>query len=127
MNALNHKAHCAIYDGQHCTCGFTSPYRTAAARSDFDVSPAAGDVLVWNGSHWAPTPRVEAAESAVERLTQERDEARAQRDALVEEIKKLRNALAAISLDEYESTSSASEKVHGHARIARRALHGEEG
>ena len=37
----------------------------------------------------------------------------------------LRSALAAISLDEYESTSSASEKVHDHARIARRALYGE--
>lgn len=48
----------------------------------------------------------------------ERDEARA-------EVERLRNALAAISLDEYESTSSASEKVHGHARIARKALHGE--
>jgi hypothetical protein len=42
------------------------------------------------------------------------------------EITKLRNALAAISLDEYESTSSASEKVHGHARIARKALYGDE-
>ena len=41
------------------------------------------------------------------------------------EITKLRNALAAISLDEYESTSSASEKVHGHARIARKALYGD--
>lgn len=48
----------------------------------------------------------------------ERDEARA-------EVERLRNALAAISLDEYESTSSASEKVHGHARIARKALYGE--
>ena len=46
--------------------------------------------------------------------------------ALIEEVRRLRNALASISLDEYESTSSASEKVHGHARIARRALYVEE-
>lgn len=45
---------------------------------------------------------------------------------LAAEVVKLRNALAAISLDEYESTSSASEKVHGHARVARKALYGEE-
>ena len=52
------------------------------------------------------------------RAEAERDEARA-------EVERLRNALASISLDEYESTSSASEKVHGHARIARKALYGE--
>lgn len=40
----------------------------------------------------------------------------------VARIAALRNALASISVDEYESTSSASEKVHGHARIARLAL-----
>ncbi len=54
----------------------------------------------------------------IKRLERERDEARA-------EVERLRNALAAISLDEYESTSSASEKVHGHARIARKALYGD--
>ncbi len=37
----------------------------------------------------------------------------------------LENALAKISLTEYESTSSASEKVHDHAHIARKALYGE--
>lgn len=37
----------------------------------------------------------------------------------------LEGALAQVSLTEYESTSSASEKVHAHARIARRALYGE--
>lgn len=47
----------------------------------------------------------------------ERDEAKA-------EVARLREALAKISLDEYESTSSASQKVHGHARIARNALYG---
>jgi hypothetical protein len=41
------------------------------------------------------------------------------------EIKRLRNALASISVNEYESTSSATEKVHGNARIARIALYGE--
>jgi hypothetical protein len=39
------------------------------------------------------------------------------------EIKRLRNALAQISLMEYESTSSASDKVHAAARIARTALY----
>lgn len=47
-----------------------------------------------------------------------------ERDAGLVEIDKLRNALAAISLTEYESTSSASEKVHDHVRFARRALYG---
>ncbi len=51
------------------------------------------------------------------RITKERDLARA-------EGSRLREALAKISLDEYESTSSATEKVHGHARIAREALRG---
>jgi len=66
----------------------------------------------------------------------ERDEARAEverlqgayqrgAEAMREAAACYRNALASISLDEYESTSSASEKVHGHARIARKALYGE--
>lgn len=42
---------------------------------------------------------------------------------LEREVERLRNALACISLDEYESTSSASEKVRAHARIARAALY----
>lgn len=41
------------------------------------------------------------------------------------EIDRLRNALASVSLYEYESTSSASEKVHACARIARKALYGD--
>jgi len=41
------------------------------------------------------------------------------------EIERLRNALAQISLMEYESTSSASEKVHAAARISRAALRAE--
>jgi hypothetical protein len=56
----------------------------------------------------------------------ERDEARAEVGRLTQRIAALENALASISLDEYESTSSASEKVHGHARTARKALYGEE-
>jgi hypothetical protein len=46
-------------------------------------------------------------------------------ETLRQEIVQLRGALAMISLTEYESTSSASEKVHDHARIARKALYGE--
>lgn len=46
-------------------------------------------------------------------------------ERLTARIAELESALAAISLDEYESTSSASEKVHGHARIARKALYGD--
>lgn len=53
------------------------------------------------------------------------DDERREKVALASQVEKLRNALAAISLDEYESTSSASEKVHGHARIARKVLYGE--
>ena len=55
----------------------------------------------------------------------ERNEALAEIERLTARISELESALAAISLDEYESTSSASEKVHGHARIARKALYGE--
>ena len=75
----------------------------------------ARDAMIRDGddSRWQP------GETTVDALIRERDAARA-------EVERLRNALAAISLDEYESTSSASEKVHGHARIARRALYGEE-
>lgn len=59
------------------------------------------------------TPSLEKVFSeALEDLRRQRDEAR--------------NALAAISLDEYESTSSASEKVKGHARLARRVLYGKD-
>ena len=46
-------------------------------------------------------------------------------ETLRQEIVQLRGALASISLTEYESTSSASEKVRDHARIARKALYGE--
>lgn len=49
-------------------------------------------------------------------------EARGDILSLIAEVERLRHALHCISLDEYESTSSASEKVHGHARIARDAL-----
>lgn len=52
----------------------------------------------------------------------ERDAERMMNRVLRADIERLRNALAAISLAEYESTSSASEKVHGNARIARKAL-----
>jgi hypothetical protein len=52
------------------------------------------------------------------KVEKERDEARA-------EVERLRNALASVSLYEYESTSSASEKVHACARIARKALYGD--
>lgn len=51
------------------------------------------------------------------------------REALAEStqrVARLESALATISLMEYESTSSASEKVHAAARKARFALHGEE-
>lgn len=61
----------------------------------------------------------------LEKAESERDGARAEIERLVTRITALESALASISLDEYESTSSASEKVHGHARIARRALYGE--
>lgn len=66
---------------------------------------------------WQPHEPVGRTEYVVQ-IERERDEARA-------EVERLRNALAAISLDEYESTSSAADKVHGHARIARKALYGE--
>lgn len=46
-------------------------------------------------------------------------------ERLIPRLAVLESALASISLDEYESTSSASEKVHGHARIARKALYGD--
>lgn len=55
--------------------------------------------------------------SALRSAEKERDDTRS-------EVARLREALTKVSLDEYESTSSASEKVHGHARIARNALHG---
>jgi hypothetical protein len=51
----------------------------------------------------------------IEELTRERDKARAEGE-------RLRGVLHIVSLDEYESTSSASEKVHAHARQARAAL-----
>lgn len=61
----------------------------------------------------------------VDAIQKENRELREKLGAARAEVERLRNALAAISLDEYESTSSASEKVHGHARIARKALYGE--
>ncbi len=68
----------------------------------------------------------------VARMKKDRDEAQAEvvrlereRRAEQAEAARLRDALAMISLTEYESTSSASEKVHDHARIARKALYGE--
>jgi hypothetical protein len=68
----------------------------------------------------------QALEHALTITERERDEARAEAGRLTQRIAALENALASISLDEYESTSSASEKVHGHARTARKALYGEE-
>ena len=44
---------------------------------------------------------------------------------LLDEVVRLRNALAMISLNEYESTTGASAKVHENARIARTALYGD--
>jgi len=55
---------------------------------------------------------------------EERIRLRSENLRLSQETEKLRNALASVSLDEYESTSTASEKVHRHARIAREVLHG---
>jgi hypothetical protein len=55
------------------------------------------------------------AEEAIARLYTERDEART-------EVERLRGVLHVMSLDEYESTTSASDKVHAHARRAREAL-----
>lgn len=53
---------------------------------------------------------------------EERDEARAEVDTLRSQIERLRGVLHIVSLDEYESTTSASEKVHAHARQARIVL-----
>ena len=47
-------------------------------------------------------------------------------EARAAEIARLRSALHRISLDEYESSSSDTEKVHSHARLARKALKGDE-
>jgi hypothetical protein len=80
--------------------------------------------------------RLSEARAEVERLTDERDELlvrvedqgaelRATREAYNgarAEVERLRGVLHIVSLDEYESTSSASEKVHAHARQARAAL-----
>lgn len=55
-------------------------------------------------------------------LVRERDEARAELDGLRLQIERLRGVLHIVSLDEYESTSSAAEKVHAHARQARVVL-----
>ncbi len=52
----------------------------------------------------------------------ERDEARAEVDGLRLQIERLRGVLHIVSLDEYESTSSAAEKIHAHARQARVVL-----
>ena len=47
-------------------------------------------------------------------------------EARAAEIARLRSALHHISLDEYESSSSDTEKVHIHGRLARKALKGDE-
>lgn len=58
----------------------------------------------------------------IEKLRKERDEARAEVERLRDMIKRLRGVLHVVSLDEYESTTSASDKVHDHARRARAVL-----
>ena len=55
-------------------------------------------------------------------VIRERDEARAEVDGMRSQIERLRGVLHIVSLDEYESTSSAAEKVHAHARQARVVL-----
>ena len=57
----------------------------------------------------------EGLRAALAIVEAERDEARA-------EVERLRGVLHVMSLDEYESTTSASDKVHAHARRAREAL-----
>jgi chromosome segregation ATPase len=64
----------------------------------------------------------EAHKAERDELEKHLSEAEDDRDAAKAKLDRLRKALHCISLDEYESTSSASEKVHGHARIARTAL-----
>jgi chromosome segregation ATPase len=67
-------------------------------------------------SGWMP------GETAIDALIRTRAEARAEVDKLRSQIERLRGVLHIVSLDEYESTTSASEKVHAHARQARIAL-----
>jgi len=55
-------------------------------------------------------------------ITEERDKALRERDEARAEVERLRGVLHVMSLDEYESTTSASDKVHAHARRAREAL-----
>ena len=68
-------------------------------------------------------------EAALKESKSEKDvelaEVVADRNRAWQEIGRLRNALAQISLSENESMSSASEKVRNHAHIARKALHGD--
>jgi chromosome segregation ATPase len=77
------------------------------AQESFDDDGASG---------WVP------GETAIDALIRTRDEARAEVDKLRSQIERLRGVLHIVSLDEYESTTSASEKVHAHARQARIVL-----
>jgi chromosome segregation ATPase len=77
------------------------------AQESFDDDGASG---------WMP------GETAIDALIRTRDEARAGVDKLRSQIERLRGVLHIVSLDEYESTTSASEKVHAHARQARIVL-----
>lgn len=95
---------------------------------------ANGSPAPHEGADWRET--IHGMTLRAERAERERDELRAEVNhwkgaarehaenltAARSEIETLLNALASISVDEYETTSSASEKVHGHAKIARRAI-----
>lgn len=107
--AMNHPANCSVYDDGRCTCGKWKPPAEPVECQLCAVSKAFHDVAV--------------AERNL--AWHQCDGFRAEAKRLTERIAELTNALASISLTEYESTSSASEKVHDHARIARRALYGD--
>jgi chemotaxis protein histidine kinase CheA len=69
-----------------------------------------------------PAKQARIFEAALASLKHQRDEARAEVDTLRSQVERLRGVLHIVSLDEYESTTSASEKVHAHARQARIVL-----
>jgi len=117
LRSLLAEARRAVGDEECIDCGVGC--QSVWGRIDAALAEPVGDALEWQ------TAITKALSESQERLAAEVREAIRERDEARAEVERLRNALAAISLDEYESTSSASEKVHGHARIARKALYGD--
>ena len=135
-------------ENEVCKCNACERYRSIIARIDAALAEPVGDALAWQTaitkalleSQERLAAEVKAARAYAEERNDEanklqrylnmaaaeRDEARAEIERMVQRIATLENALASISLSEYESTSSVSEKLHGHARIARKALYGKD-